>query len=80
MVGSRREISGRRLEIGASPTMGRTLDGVTTKEAVVAAAGGGVVGEATVHTVGLLLLHGVDEERYQAFHLPEKGGGADFMK
>lgn len=60
--------------------MGRTLNGVTTKEAVVAAVGGGVVGEATVHTLGLLLLHGVDEERYQAFHLPAKGSGADCIK
>lgn len=69
MVGTWREINGGwRLEIGTSPTMSRSLDRITAKEAVVATAGGGVVGEAAVNILGFLLLHGVDKERYQSFH------------
>lgn len=64
MVGSRRETNRRwRLEIRASPTMGGALHGVSAEEEVVATGGGGVVREATVNMLRLLLLHGVDEER-----------------
>lgn len=66
MVGTRREINrGRRLEIGACPTMGGTLDGVSGgEEEVVATAGGGVLGEAAVRIPRRWLLHGVDKEWY----------------
>lgn len=60
---------GWRLVVGASPTMGGALDGVTaTEEEMVAAGGGGVVGETSVSILRLFLLHGVDKKRYQTFH------------